>query len=187
MGRKPVLVVEIKINIFNHSLTKAFFMKRFVALLITLAFAVNSFSAINVEVPPKKATEILIPLGNTGKQISLMDLAVMNVKEYQQLIGHNLKFPEKVAFKLSQRELKKLINPDGTINAKKFEKIQKKMPATGDNRRNLRLALIFLGVGIVFSILSTVTGFFWILASLAYLGFAIFFILWLINMAGVSL
>ena len=152
-------------------------MKKVLTLLVVFAVMTTSFASVTVEVSPKKAIEILIPIGTSGKQISLMELSLMSVKEYQQLTGNKLKLTEKLAFKLTQSELKKLINTDGTINSKRLQNLEKKMAAAADNRRNLRLALIFLAIGVVFSILSYVTGFFWILASLAYLASAVFFVI----------
>ncbi len=112
-----------------------------------------------------------------------MDLSLMSVKEYQQLTGEKMSLTDKLAFKLSQRELRKFINYDGTINSKKLESLGKKMPKPADNRSNLRLALILLGVAVVLSILGYFVPFIWILASIAYLASAIFFIIWLVNMA----
>ena len=88
------------------------------------------------------------------------------------LTGQHLKLSEKVAFQLSQKELRKVINPDGTVNVKKLESLNKKMQkAAADNKKNLRLALIFLGAAIVLSIIGSFVPFVWILASLAYLDF----------------
>ena len=71
---------------------------------------------------PVKATEVYLPVGNTGQLISLMDLSRISVKDYEALTGKKMKFINKVNFKICQRELKKSINTDGTFSKKKMEK-----------------------------------------------------------------
>ncbi len=158
-------------------------MKKVLFLSIVLVTMTTSFASVTVEAPPKKATEILIPVGTTGKMISLMELSQMSVKEYQQLTGNKLKLTGKLAFKLTQRELKSLINPDGTINSKKLENLEKKANAAADNRKNLRLALIFAAVALVLGILGWVVPFVWYLSGIAWLVAVVFFVLWLVGMA----
>lgn len=46
---------------------------------------------------------------------------------------------------------------------------------------NLRKAIIFWGIGVIFSIISSFVPFMWILASISYLVGTIFFILWLVE------
>jgi Flp pilus assembly protein TadB len=159
-------------------------MKKFVALFFASVFMVQAFAAVNVELPVRKASEIYLPVGTTGKTVSLQALATMSPKEYQSLTGQHLKLSDKVALKLTQKELRKVINPDGTVNVKKLESLNKKMQkAAADNKKNLRLALIFLGAAIVLSIIGSFVPFLWILASLAYLASVVYFIIWLVNMA----
>lgn len=160
-------------------------MKKIVALLFASVIMVHSFAAVNVELPARKAADVMIPIGKTGKSVSLLDLATMSPKDYQSLTGQHLKFGERIAFKLSQKELKTTINTDGTVNMKKMEALAKKAQKadSSDNKKNLRLALIFAAAAIVLSILGAVSGIFWILASIAWLVAVVFFIIWLVNMA----
>lgn len=159
-------------------------MKKIVSLFFASLILMQSFAAVNLEVPVRKASEIYFPLGNTGKMISLLELTTMSAKEFSTLTGQNLKFKDKLAFKITQKELKKVINRDGTVNAKKLESLNKKMQkAAIDNKGNLRWALILLGTGVVLSLLGLAVPFVWILAYIAYLGATVFFIIWLVNMA----
>lgn len=105
-------------------------MKKVLTLLTAICFLANTFAAVSVTVPPKKASEILIPIGKTGQQISLLDLSQISVKDYQQVTGKHMKLSEKLSFKLAQRELRQSINPDGTINSKKLEKALQKADGT---------------------------------------------------------
>jgi len=108
-------------------------------LIILFAF-IASFSSINSTTnsipssaakPPLKADEVYLPVGKTGHLISLMDLSRISVKDFETLSGEKMKFSEKVQFKLSQRQLKKSINEDGTFSRKSIEKYLTKPPVGG--------------------------------------------------------
>ena len=101
-------------------------MKKLVTLFTALAFVLFSFAAVITETPPKNANEIFVPVGNAGQKISLMDLSQISMKEFATITGKKLKFVDKVALKLAQRDLRKSINEDGTINSKRLEKSLKK-------------------------------------------------------------
>ena len=153
-------------------------MKKFLLFVALIATVSTSFAAFINEAPPKKATEIFLPLAGTNKFISLMDLTTISVKEYQSLTGKKLKLTEKIALKITQKKLKKVINKDQTINKEKLA--QYKAPI---QNKNLRLALIFLGGAIAFAILGTFIPFMWILSTIAALVSAVFFVLWLVEQA----
>jgi len=108
-------------------------------IIILFAF-IASFSSINSTTnsipssaakPPLKADEVYLPVGKTGHLISLMDLSRISVKDFETLSGEKMKFSEKVQFKLSQRQLKKSINEDGTFSRKSIEKYLTKPPVGG--------------------------------------------------------
>lgn len=105
-------------------------MKKVLTLLTAFCLLATTFASVSVTAPPKKASEIFIPIGKTGQQISLLDLSQISVKDYQQVTGKQMKLSEKVSFKLAQRELRQSINSDGTINNKKLEKALKKADGT---------------------------------------------------------
>ena len=101
-------------------------MKKLVTLFTALAFVLSSFAAVITETPAKNANEIFVPVGNGGQKISLMDLSQISMKEFETIAGKKLKLVDKVALKLAQRDLRKSINEDGTINSKRLEKSLKK-------------------------------------------------------------
>lgn len=105
-------------------------MKKIFGLFLALTILTNSFASFNLEVPPKKATEIFFPVGAHGEKISLMELSQISWKEFETYSGRKMKLIDKLNFKLAQRELKKSINPDGTLNNKKIEKVYDKMQAS---------------------------------------------------------
>jgi hypothetical protein len=108
--------------------------------VIILFAVIGIFSSVNSTTnsipssaakPPLKADEVYLPVGKTGHLISLMDLSRISVKDFETLSGEKMKFSEKVQFKLSQRQLKKSINEDGTFSRKSIEKYLTKPPVGG--------------------------------------------------------
>ena len=71
-----------------------------------------------VEIPTLNANDVMVPVDNTGKTISLMKLSGINVKEFETLRGQRLSFFEKIGFKLDQRKLRKKLEADGTMKSK---------------------------------------------------------------------
>ncbi len=107
-------------------------MKKVLFFLAAVCLVLSSFAASLLTSPsPKKATEIMIPVGSSGKQISLMELSEIKIKDFEALTGRKMKLIDKVGFQLAQRDLRKSINEDGTINNKKLEKFTKKVAGDG--------------------------------------------------------
>lgn len=98
-------------------------MKKFIFLVTTVLLITNSFGS-SVIVPPAKlkASEVYLPIGKTGKQISLMELSTISMDDLQTLTGRKLNFGDRIAFRATQRKLKRNIAADGTIEKKKLEK-----------------------------------------------------------------
>lgn len=97
-------------------------MKRFLAFLTACCILTSGIASVTIEPTPKNANEIFVPLGNSGNKISLQALSEISIKEFESVSGKKLKLIEKATFKLAQKDLRKSINPDGTINSKKLEK-----------------------------------------------------------------
>jgi hypothetical protein len=76
--------------------------------------------------PAMKASEVRIPVGNTGKFVTLQDLSTMKVADLEKLTGKKMGFLQRLEFKLSQKKLRKSINTDGTINNRKLASLAKK-------------------------------------------------------------
>ena len=101
-------------------------MKKILVLFVALTVLFTSFAAVTVEAPPTKASEIFLPVGKSGQKISLLELSQISVKDFEALSGQKMKFFEKAGFKLAQRDLRKSINEDGTLNNKNLDKLLKK-------------------------------------------------------------
>lgn len=85
------------------------------------------------ETPVLNANQILLPVGNTGKTISLMALSEISVKDFETISGKKLNFFDKIGFKLGQKKLRNKIEADGTIKSKTMKKMAAKMAADGDS------------------------------------------------------
>ncbi|MBD0331109.1 MAG: hypothetical protein ICV66_00480 [Chitinophagaceae bacterium] len=97
-------------------------MKKSIVLFVAIFFIANSFASNTVELPKLKASQILIPIGKTGQQISLLDLSTINIQDFQKITGEKMKFVQKVSFMIAQKNLRNTINEDGTLRKGKIEK-----------------------------------------------------------------
>jgi hypothetical protein len=121
--------------------------KRILAFIL-VAFSVvtvNAFSVVPGSEKNPLASEIMVPLGKTGKMISLAELATITPKSFSALTGKKLNLSEKIGFKLSQRQIKKCINSDGTVNSKLLAKFSKKAEGGGFHLGGFALGF-FLGL-----------------------------------------
>jgi uncharacterized membrane protein YqaE (UPF0057 family) len=117
-------------------------------LFLGVAFFILTASFASTEVtkkPAVKASEVLIPIGKDGQKISLLDLSRIKAKELESLTGQKMKLGDKIGFKIAQRQLKKSINPDGTINNKKLNRALFKADK-GDVSKGLYIVLAIFGL-----------------------------------------
>ncbi|MBS1663124.1 MAG: hypothetical protein JST68_18925 [Bacteroidetes bacterium] len=67
-----------------------------------------------------KASDIVLPLGSTGKTVNLQELADMSTSDLEQMTGKKMGLLRRMEFKLAQRKLRHSINEDGTLRNKKL-------------------------------------------------------------------
>lgn len=114
----------------------------FVCLFVTSP----SFSSVAVTPPRLNANEVFIPIGKSGKTISLMDLSKIKQSDLEFLTGRKMNFFDKITFKIAQHKLQKNINADGTVDKKKLEKFfSKRSGDTGFHLGGFALGF-FLGL-----------------------------------------
>lgn len=101
-------------------------------ILIACVFLFQTTNAITITAPVK-AKDIVIPIGKTGKTISLQQLSSISTKQFEALTGKKLSYANRLMFKAAQRKIKRNINSDGTVNNKKLEKFYKRY-YDGDDR-----------------------------------------------------
>jgi hypothetical protein len=122
-------------------------MKRVVTLSLAIAMAITTCIASSVVAPappatvapaavavapaPVKASDIRIPVGNTGKVVDLQELSTMKVADYEKMTGKKMSWFHRLEFKLAQKKLRHAINADGTVNDKRLEKLTRDMDGDG--------------------------------------------------------
>lgn len=98
-------------------------MKKIVAIFLLLATFSVAYSTAAVDAkPPLKASEVYLPVGKTGQMLSVQDLSVISVKDFQNLTGKKMNLVDRMSFKIAQKKLRNSINTDGSFNKKKVEK-----------------------------------------------------------------
>lgn len=130
-------------------------MKKLAALLFLTLLVTSAYSTISVKPTiPLKATEILIPIGKTGYKISLMELSTINIGDLQTLKQRKMSSFEKMAFRSSQKKLRKGISSDETITNKNLEKFfQKRGGETGFHGGGFALGFFLNIIGILIAYL----------------------------------
>jgi len=125
--------------------------KTAIFLFLLVTFNVAFTTTLTTAKPPLKASEIYFPLGKSGELISLQELSVIKIKEFETLTGKKMKFVDKVGFKLSQNKLRNSINLDGTFSRKKVEKYFRKMAdgTTGFHSGGFFLGLLVGLIGVI--------------------------------------
>src|SRR3569833_3097511 len=98
-------------------------MKQLFTLSLSLLVLLNAFGKSNVAVLPEKpakvnAKQLLVPIGKYGEKVSLMDLSVMRVKDYEAITGKKMNLSNKLAFKIIQKKLRNNIDANGNLNTK---------------------------------------------------------------------
>lgn len=111
-------------------------MKKFLALMMAFAILISaqaapSLSLPSIEKPVPNANTIMLPVGNTGKTISLMELSKISVEDFQKLTGKKMSAFDKFGFKKGQKRLQSKINADGTLKSKSLIKAAEKTAADG--------------------------------------------------------
>ncbi len=96
-------------------------MKKLILLFLSslLIYAAEA-AVLPTENPDAKSIKVVLPWSN--QTISLAELATLTPKQYKALTGKKLTLAEKIQLKLSQRQARKLIEKDGTVNAEKWKK-----------------------------------------------------------------
>lgn len=106
-------------------------MRKYILLFSLLFVATMTFGSVNIVRPPLNASEIMLPVGSTGKSISLMELSRIPLKDLETLTGKKMHLVDRMMFKAGQRKLKNSINADGSFKKKHLERFFKKK--SGDN------------------------------------------------------
>lgn len=141
---------------YLNTLLKLKQMKKIFTLLVLFVIMSQAVGAAFLMPERLKASEIMLPLGNTGKKISMLDLSNISVKDFEKISGRDMKWADKMMFKSAQKELRRSINKDGTLNNKKIEKFYKKYNGdvtAGFNIGGFALGLLLSIIGVLIAYL----------------------------------
>jgi hypothetical protein len=128
-------------------------MKKLIGLFVLFCFTLSSFGSAGLKTPPLLAADVLIPLGNTGKTISLLELSEIKVKDFQALSGKKMNIWNRLMFKRAQKELRAGINEDGTINNQKVKSLVKKAEGEGFHLGGFALGFFVGLIGVLIAYL----------------------------------
>jgi predicted membrane metal-binding protein len=120
-------------------------------LFLLAAFALFTTSYASSGFLTKKASEIYLPLGK-NLTISLQDLSVIKISDYERLSGRHLNFFDKIAFKIGQKKLRHSFAADGTItNNQLLKAVSNGEPGSGFNIGWFALGLFTGLIGVLLS------------------------------------
>ena len=129
-------------------------MKKILFLLAVLVIAQTVGAAI---APSEKikASDAMIPIGNTGRSISMQDLSTISVGDFEQMTGKKLGSVDKAMFKAAQKKIRHSIDKDGNIKNKKIEKLYKKHAGvtSGFNIGGFALGFFLFLIGVLIAYL----------------------------------
>jgi len=99
-------------------------MKRVFTLSLALGMSIaTGFASSAVSPAPPapliKATEMRIPVGNTGKFINLQELSTIKVADFEKMTGKKMGLFRRMEFKLAQKQIRHSIDKDGMVTRTK--------------------------------------------------------------------
>ena len=111
----------------TKTLALAVFLSLFVFCSVSAASVAPASIAPSKPVPsmaPLKASDVRIPIGKTGKTVTLLELSTMKVADLEQLTGKKMGWFKRMEFSIALRKLRHSVKPDGTVDLKSFNKLR---------------------------------------------------------------
>ena len=129
-------------------------MKKILFLLAAFVIAQTVGAAIAPSAKIK-ASEAMIPVGSTGKLISMQELSTISVKDFEQMAGKKMGSVDKAMFKAAQKKLRHSIDKNGNIKNKKIERLYKKHSdaTSGFNIGGFALGFFLFLIGVLIAYL----------------------------------
>jgi len=91
-------------------------------LLSFIQLALNASTVLPAKKADPSAKEVMIPLMNTGKYISVEDFLALTPTSYKEITGEKLSLAKKVDLGINKHFLKKMMHKDGSVNVEKMRK-----------------------------------------------------------------
>lgn len=130
-------------------------MKILITAFLFILYVGNSNAAIPLSNFPgnPNAANILFPVGKEGKTISLLELSTISRANLENLTGRKMGMFERMAFKSSQRKIKKGLNENGEIVGKKIKRLFDEPKKPGFDGGGFALGLVLGGIGVLIAYL----------------------------------
>ncbi len=148
-------------------------MRKIIIVLLAAVFSFPSKAGI-IYVPGNASDNTKAGIETTIEKVKTTNMDVflaLTPAKVEEMTGKKMTFGQKIALKMAQKKFSKQLKKDKSIDIH-------------DQRQMLRLWIIFALVALVLSILGIFVTFALYLSGLAWLAALIFFILWIVAMAG---
>lgn len=97
-------------------------MLKYFLLLLSSTGAISSHSATTSSLIGPKADEVFLILPEGGIRLRLVDYLKLKPSDFRELTGKKLTLKEAIAFKITQKQIKKIIRKDGTVDLSALHK-----------------------------------------------------------------
>jgi hypothetical protein len=148
-------------------------MRKIIIILLAAVFSFSSKAGI-IYVPANASDNSKAGIESTIEKVKTTNMdafLALTPAKVQELTGKKMTFAQKIALKMAQKKFSKQLKKGKSIDIH-------------DKSQMLRLWIIFALVALVLSILGLFITFAWYLSGLAWLAALIFFILWIVAVAG---
>ncbi len=148
-------------------------MRKIIITLLATVFTVSSNAGI-IYVPANASDNAKAGIEATIEKVKTTNMdafLALTPAKVQEMTGKKMTFGQKIALKMVQKKFSKQLKKGKSIDIH-------------DKSQMLRLWIIFALVALVLSILALFITFAWYLSGLAWLAALIFFILWIVALAG---
>lgn len=148
-------------------------MRKIIIVCLAAVFSISSFAGI-IYVPSNTSDNTKAGIETTIEKVKATNMdafLALTPAKVHEMTGKKMTFGQKIALKMMQKKFTKQLKKGKSIDIH-------------DKGKMLRLWIIFALVALVLSILGLFVTFAWYLSGLAWLAALIFFILWLVALAG---
>ena len=100
-------------------------MQKAALIFLSLIVASHCHCTSMPTISEPKVDQVVLQIPGTEIQISLADYIKMKPSDFTNLTGKKLNLKETIAFKITQKRIKKTIRKDGTIDMEAYQKASK--------------------------------------------------------------
>ena len=101
-------------------------MKKILILLFAFSLCLSIRASVIIHEDPS-AAEIMVPLFNSGKTISLFEFMKLTPSRYKELTGEKMNLKQRISLVFFKHHFRNSISKDGSINLQKFKEDEEDM------------------------------------------------------------